>query len=63
MPNELKPCPFCGGEAMLDREEIFCDYCYVSLKFENMVYNGKAKTLKEAKEMGIELWNRRVDNA
>lgn len=59
MPNELKPCPFCGGEAMLDREEIFCDYCYVSLKFENMIYNGEAKTLKEAKEKGIEIWNER----
>lgn len=59
MAVELKPCPLCGGEAKLDKEEIFCDYCYLSLKFENMIYNGEAKNLREAKEMGIELWQRR----
>lgn len=59
MSVELKPCPLCGEAVHLDREEIFCDYCYLSLKFENMIYNGEAKNLKEAREKGIELWQKR----
>ena len=29
--TELKPCPFCGGEATLDRHDIFCD-CGVKME-------------------------------
>lgn len=53
--EELKPCPFCGGEAV--RKCIFpnryffveCKNCHVSLPF------------KGTKEEAIEAWNRRVN--
>lgn len=63
MPNELKPCPLCGKEVCIDREDIFCDYCHLILRFDDFVYNGEAQNLAEARKIAIETWNRRVDNA
>ena len=57
MQNELKPCPFCGGEVRLDEAYscqdavIYCDGC-------NMVF-----TLDDCiatKEQIAEAWNRRI---
>ena len=62
--TELKPCPFCGGEAgiyfhsvlnekyisEIDAVCVFCKHCDAMTKpFSN-------------KEVAIEAWNRRVDN-
>lgn len=50
MTEELKPCPFCGGEAKIIEWEndIYCGGCYVSM--------GKgANSLDEQ----IKLWNQR----
>lgn len=58
--TKLKPCPFCGGEAMLDREAIFCDNCHVSMRIDDRLYNKEAETYKEAREQAIEAWNRRT---
>lgn len=58
--NELKPCPLCGNEVSLDREDIFCDFCHLVLRFDDYIYCGEAKDLKEAREMGIEAWNTRA---
>ena len=37
--NELKPCPFCGGEVSLvpegDYHEIVCDDCQVSMQWRS----------------------------
>lgn len=60
---KLKTCPFCGGEVILDREDIFCDNCHVSMKINDRLYNGEAETYTEAKEQAIETWNNRVDEA
>lgn len=59
MPNELKPCPFCGGEA--ETTEVFlygktagyvicCNKCSCELK----MYSSKQNAEKA--------WNRRADN-
>lgn len=65
MATELKPCPFCGGEAMLDREEIFCD-CGVKIVIPLYVTGkesiGGIPKYEEARQEMIEAWNRRADN-
>lgn len=57
---KLKPCPFCGGEAILDREDIFCDNCHLSMRIDDRLYNGEAQNYEEAREQTIEAWNNRI---
>ena len=61
----LKPCPFCGGKAHLDREEIFCDFCGAKMPIELYVYgvvaDDRCPTYQEAKAEMVEAWNRRAD--
>lgn len=57
MPNELKQCPFCGGEAETVKGEVNEPIFWVSCKCcqcETIWF----ETAKEA----IETWNRRYDN-
>ena len=66
MPNELKPCPFCGGKAKLynqkviggyDYSYVICDSCGIrTLKYE-------VSTEYCAKDKATEDWNRRTENA
>ena len=63
--TELKPCPFCGGEAILDRHDIFCFDCGVKIEIP-MYVSGKESvdgfpTYEEARQEMIEAWNRRVN--
>lgn len=60
MQNKLKPCPFCGGRAIILQTETFfsypryfatCDSCGVETP---RVYKTRAKS--------IEAWNRRAYN-
>ena len=58
---ELKPCPFCGGEARLfvnNGVRVLCNKCNASS--EILVYSECYKT--SAVEKVIEAWNRRVNN-
>lgn len=57
--KRLLPCPFCGGKAVLDREDIFCDNCFLSMKIDSRLTNGEAETYEEAREQVIEAWNTR----
>ena len=62
--TKLLPCPFCGGEAIIDREDIFCDNCYLSMRIDSRVHNGDAETYDEARTQAINDWNTRkpMDN-
>ena len=58
---ELKPCPFCGGEARLfvnGGVRVICSKCYAATMIltDNMEYESNAV------ETVIEKWNRRADN-
>lgn len=61
---ELKPCPFCGGEAILDRHDIFCD-CGAKIDIPLYVTGNKKvsnfPTYEEARQEMIEAWNRRAE--
>lgn len=70
MPNELKPCPFCGSEARLFS---FCEGVYDETKLKHNVQCLNEKDCfarvgrdwafgYETKEEAIEAWNRRVEN-
>lgn len=56
MSNKLKPCPFCGGEAIIDGCDdtlwiVICKECNASIGY------------KETKEEAIEAWNRRIESS
>lgn len=57
----LLPCPFCGGVAILDREDIFCDDCNASISIWDKLYNKKAENYTEAKTQAINTWNKRAN--
>lgn len=55
MSEELKPCPFCGGEAILEWEGdsyvISCKECNAEITFE------------QTRKSAIKAWNRRTEVA
>ena len=57
MPPELKPCPFCGGEAKIN---LFCgSYCATC----TICMGGVSPFPRSTKEETAEEWNRRVTDA
>ena len=55
---ELKPCPFCGGKAQIEKNEDFVD---VSCK--DMFCRGWTSCLEyKTKQQAIEAWNRRAED-
>ena len=55
--DELKPCPFCGGEAILGwdyKEEVYFIHCK---KCRCTIYNGN-----EIRDEAVADWNRRYED-
>lgn len=59
MSNKLKPCPFCGGEAVVLKKYgamyVKCQKCFAKSGpvYDNIGYS--------ATEHAVELWNNRVN--
>ena len=68
MQNELKPCPFRGGEAMVIKipEGLNGAGLYIVGCFEDDLCMGNINHFAMvffSRKLAIEHWNRRVDNA
>ena len=66
---ELKPCPFCGGEAMLIANPsigivyIQCQSCTAMVGRKRKIISSIiGKEFFENKQEAIEAWNRRADD-
>lgn len=67
--SELKPCPFCGGEAIIIHSPrtgtvlIRCISCAAMLgRITKIVSTFGGKVYFEKKQDAIEAWNRRADD-
>lgn len=62
MDNELKPCPFCGGNAKIKVSistlgaKVLCEECSVTM---HKSYKGNKRIEKVLHELIAEDWNRR----
>lgn len=64
MPEKLKPCPFCGGKAVVhvnDGVRVICTKCGAASK---SLIDGfsQGRPTGSAVNLVVEAWNRRVDN-
>lgn len=65
MKIELKPCPFCGGEAYMYYPDMELVAEYVEVRCRMCFARGGKRTARVdycAVEKAAEAWNRRVDN-
>ena len=70
MFDELKPCPFCGGEIQIDEYrqtpcvvevECHCTRCDMHFKYEqNFLFSSLDRVPDQS--LFADVWNRRVDN-
>lgn len=69
---ELKPCPFCGCNAIYEirrddyltgeRPQIFCNGCKVIVEVENnSPYFSDDETMQYLRDKLVKIWNRRVN--
>lgn len=73
MSEELKPCPFCGGEAVIKAVNrnygltIWCQCQKCGARTEGYLPNTNNEdatidSIENCKNRALEKWNRRVDN-
>ena len=58
--TELKPCPFCGGEAIVNQ---FGEFTAFRVSCKNAHWCGVTQYWFDTEEEAIEAWNRRVGDA
>ena len=59
--SELKPCPFCGGEAKIDFNGI--DYVlWKFVKCQNPECEVQTKQITQSDEQAIAAWNTRINS-
>ena len=61
MDKQLKPCPFCGGEAKLIESNQCLAKAY-TVVCKDKLCRGRSYKCVRAKHTAIEMWNRRVNN-
>lgn len=63
MTEQLKPCPFCGGEAKVITYEhtvyVVCNKCFCRTQ---AYINLNGKDIKKCIDYAVKDWNRRVGN-
>ena len=68
MSRELKPCPFCGGKAVivvnyserLPTHRVKCVVCNAQMGTHHVCYDGRGTRFFQNDEEAINAWNRRV---
>lgn len=68
--TELKPCPFCGGEARTikfkkDKKKvsgIYYEICFIKCERCTCTISQAGATRERAEENAINVWNRRINN-
>lgn len=68
MSSELKPCPFCGGEGILYKDEVDCVWKAAAIKCKNCGSNTGVYFMNDPNGLSnpsyirhaINAWNRRV---
>ena len=62
--NELKPCPFCGGEAIIMQENnwwVACTDCTAEIGFDGMTDTSGCFGHYNTEAEAIEAWNTRAE--
>lgn len=60
--SDLKPCPFCGGEAHIKEVVSACEMLYTVGCSDSECMGYETWLLKPTKEEAIAAWNRRSDD-
>lgn len=61
MNKELKPCPFCGGEAEVKKSKQCLAIAY-TVVCKDKLCRGRSYKCVRAEHIAIEMWNRRANN-
>ena len=61
MDKQLKPCPFCGGEAEI-RKGRSCMQAHYAVVCKDKTCQGRAQKTFFVEYAAIKSWNRRVNN-